>query len=184
MVNKNAPQIYACHRYKESNMPEQPIKFQYQEGVVTGGYSFSAQSNIIKLSGYVQKLENRRVCEAIQYEAQKARFYYVEEVKRVKAAGGKVNNVLTKYEAVKKAKEDTRALYADVWSEVEDTYKITMFSSMGSTADNQERNKSAVVHLKNAELILVVAGPDSLSKRLIEVIEAHDGATPKVADSS
>ena len=100
-------------------MSEQTIKYQYQVGVITGGYSFSANNNIITLSGYVEELENAKVREAIQFEAQKARTYYVEKVNRIKAAGGKVNNFLTKYEAVKRAKEDAKAMYADVWDEVE-----------------------------------------------------------------
>ena len=104
-------------------MSEQPIKFQYQTGIAIWGYAFSASNNSITLSDYVGKLENARIREAIQYEAQRARYYYVEAVNRIKTAGGSVNNFRTKSEAVKRAKEDAHTLYADVWSEAENTYR-------------------------------------------------------------
>ena len=157
-------------------MSEKPIKFQYQAGIVTGGYSFSAYDNIITLSEYVEKLENVKIREAIQYEAKTARTFYVEEINRLKANGEKINSYNVKRDATIKAKDKAQAKYAEIWSEVEDTYKSSHSLSISVTTNSAKRNKSNIIHLDDVGLIITVAGSDSLLSKLIETIKTHNEA--------
>jgi len=121
-------------------MSEQAVVFQYQPGTVVGGYSFSIKNNIITLPGHVERLENAVAREAIQFEATKARSFYVNEVKRLKASGVKVNSVLAKREAITQAREETRTKYSDIWGEVENARKVPFHAPKVVTADVQNTN--------------------------------------------
>jgi len=101
-------------------MSEQLIEFQYKEGVVRGGYSFSANNNVIILSGFVKNLKNKKIREAIQYEAKTARTLYVDKVNEVRNSGEQMNQGLIKQNASAKARNMAKDKYAEVWSEVED----------------------------------------------------------------
>jgi hypothetical protein len=107
----------------EKKMSEQSVIFRYRKGIVAGDYSFSAKNNIITLSGYIERIDNPAIREAIQYEAKKARSFYIEEVNRLKEIGEKVRTCRVKYEAVQKAKEEAYTKYGDIWGEVEHIYK-------------------------------------------------------------
>lgn len=149
-------------------MPLTSIKFQYQTGVVTGGYSFSAYNNIITLSGYVEKLENAKIREAIQYEAKTARSFYVDEVNRLKANGEKVNSFIVKQEATRKAKDIAQTKYAEIWSEVEDVYKNPplLAEKTGNT-----KIYTNITRLKDVEFFVAVSGSENLFNRIMETIE-------------
>ena len=161
-------------------MSEQSIKFQYQNGEVTGGYSFSAYSNVITLPKYVQKLENTKIREAIQYEAKTAHSFYIEEVARLRNRGEKINSSLVKRDATRKAKDMAQTKYAEIWSEVEGVYNLPpVYESIPiSTIESSNPN---IVHIKGVGF-LVIAKSDSLINKLIETIEAHNEVARKVVD--
>ena len=158
-------------------MSEKPIKFQYQKGIIADIYSFSANNNVITLSEYIEKLENAKIREAIQYEAKIARALYVDEVNRLKREGKKVNTFLIKREASKMAKKEAQAVYTDIWGEVERIYAnpppIPVATATGNTK---------IIHLKNIEFFIAVTEEDLFNK-LTETIENHYEATRKVVDS-
>lgn len=164
-------------------MLKQPIKFQYKAGIIIDGYSFSAYNNTITLSGYIEKLDNAKIREAILYEAETARSFYVEEVNRLKASGRKINSYLVKREAISKAKNKTQAKYAEIWSEVVDTYKTPPLSVEPSTS-NMEGGNTKNIHLKNIALFVVVSDSKKLYDKLIETIEACHKVSDKVVDTS
>jgi len=159
-------------------MTEPSIKFQYQDGIVSGGYSFSAYSNIIILSGFVEKLENEKIREAMQYEALTARSLYVEEVKRLRAKGEKINSSLIKREATRAAREKAQVKYAEVWSEIEEIYQSIPLLSVGPPTEHTETGKPKIVHL----LLVAVSEPGNLFSRLVEAIETYNETTPKVVN--
>lgn len=158
-------------------MTDQPIKFQYQEGIVSGGYSFSAYNNIITLSGFVESLDEK-IREAIQYEAITARSLYVDEVKRLRASGEKVNSVLIKRDATRAARERAHIKYSEVWSEVEAIYKSTPLFSVGIPTDHTEIGKPEIAHL----FIVAVSGSTNLFDRLMETVKTYNETAPKVVD--
>jgi len=155
-------------------MSERPIKFKYQKGLIVGGYSFSAYDNIITFSEYVQQLENEKIREAIQYEAKTAHSFYIYEVKRLKANGEMVKTSRVKYEAIKRAKEDAKIKYADIWDDVEDTYKHPPPLSVEIITHNAENDNPNIILQKGVNFIVVVAGSDNLLDSLIETIETHN----------
>jgi hypothetical protein len=166
------------NRKERSNMSERPIKFKYQKGIVTGGYSFSVKNNIITLSEYVEKLDPA-IREAIQYEAKTARSFYIDEVNRLKANGEKVRTCRIKYEAVKRAKEEAEGKYADIWCDVEDIYNSQPLLSEETTTGNAESNNPNIIIQKGVKFIVVAADSDNLFNKLIETIENYNEATPK-----
>ena len=169
-------------REEKTNMSEQSIKFQYQKGEVVGGYSFSAYNNVITLPKYVQKLENLKIREAIQYEAKTARSLYIEEVTRLKAKGKKINSSIVKREATKKAKDKAQTKYAEIWSEVEDTYNSPPPLYGAIPTSTIESTKPNIIHIKDVG-ILIIAKSDNLINKLIETIESHNEAARKMVDT-
>ena len=156
------------------------IKFQYQEGVVKCGYSFSAYNNVIMLPEYVEKLENTKIREAIQYEAKTARSFYVDEVNRLKAKGEKVSSFIAKREAIRKAKDMAQTKYAEIWSEVEDIYNNPPLHLVNS------ENLASFTHIscqKDVEFFVAVAGSENLFNKLMETVKTYNKATPKVVGS-
>lgn len=130
-------------------MLEQSVKFKYKANAVTGEYSFSALDNVITLPEYVAKLENPRVREAIKYEAEKARSYYINEVKELKTSKVKVNNFRTKREAVKRAREEAQQKYFDIWDEVEAAQKSArIYETSKSTPDTPPDSNHADKDIK------------------------------------
>jgi len=164
-------------------MSSRSIKFHYKAGAVIGGYSFSAYDNIITLPRYVEKLDNAKIREAIQYEAKTARSFYIEEVNRLKANGEKINSFLVKREATRKAKDKAQAKYAEIWSEVEDIYKTPPPLSVAPAKTTSNRNKFNITNIKDIGFFIAVVGSDNLLDKLIETIEAHNEAIGKAVDS-
>ena len=159
-------------------MSDSRIKFKYQAGIVTGNYAFSINSNTITLSGYVEKLENARIREAMEFEAMAARSYYVNEVNRLKASGERVSKYHIKCDATIKAQEQAKAHYADVWSEVETTYKNPPLMSVSTLTENAESNKLNLFRIQGVPFYVAVVGSGNLPsnlKQLIETIEAYTG---------
>jgi len=105
-------------------MSRESVKFQYHTGIVVGNYSFSANNDIITLSGYVEKLEDDRIREAIKFEAITARAFYVDELNRRKLMGDRINSSNIKSEATRRAKVEAKDKYFDIWDMVENIYKI------------------------------------------------------------
>ena len=158
-------------------MLDKSINFKYHTGMVTGDYSFSANNNTITLSGYVEKLENARIREAMQFEAIVARRLYVDEVNKLRASGRLANTFHIKREATIKAKEQAKVNYADVWNEVENIYKNPPLTSVTKPTGNTENNIINLFHVKDTEILVAVAGSDSVIsnlKQLTETIEAHN----------
>ena len=166
-------------------MFEQTIKFQYKKGIVVGDYSFSAKNNIIILSGYIERLENNRVREAIKYEAQIARSFYVDEVNRLKSEGEKVNTFYVKSVATKIAKEEVRIKFSDIWDEIEITRNLSkalITSSQSSVSKtSEELADNNFLRYKNIELLVIMLGSDNTTqsiasetdpKRLIDTLNA------------
>ncbi len=123
-------------------MTEQQVRFQYQEGIVSGGYSFSAYNNVITLPKFVEKLESEKVREAIQYEALTARSIYVDEVTRLRASGEKINSVLIKGKASKKARDKAKEKYAEIWSDIENVQRNSL-----SFSERAQMEKPNIIHL-------------------------------------
>jgi len=118
----------------------------YQAGNVTGGYAFSANNEVITLSGYVEKLPEEQK-NVIIFEANKARELYTAEVARKKAAGEKVNPLTIKRESVAEAKKATQEkfgeeLYNAVNKVVEDNKGGTQ-SVSGKTSKGRTEKSAA-----------------------------------------
>ena len=145
-------------------MSEQVVVFRYQPGAVVGGYSFSIKNNIITLPGHVEKLENAVAREAIQFEATKARSFYVNEVKRLKASGAKINAVLLKREAIIKAKAEARIKYANILGEVENAYSTPLQAARVVTADVKGNNPNSSNEQANRFIIIC---PEYLATRTL-----------------
>ena len=91
---------------------DKEITIKYQEGTVTGGYAFSANSTDITLSGYVKDLPETDQ-EVIVFEAKTARQNYIDTVVAKKAASEKVNPLTIKREAVDFAQKATINQYGE-----------------------------------------------------------------------
>ena len=136
-------------------MSEQPITFKYKKGLIEGGYSFTIRSNVITLPEYIERLENPGIQEALQYEAQKAHYHYVNEVNRQKKYGEKVNSFIAKQDATKRAKDEARIKYEDIWQEVEDAqkaariYAIPNHDAPHDNAINNQTNTKFIVAIND-----------------------------------
>ena len=165
-------------------MTEQ-VRFQYQKGIVTGGYSFSVGNNIITLPAYVEDIANARVREAIQHEAEKARRYYIEEVNRLKMLGEKVSTFYAKREATMKAIEETRAKYADIWDEVETAKKAVKLSETTkpkheTPQPNDLKTDSAPCHAKDTRFLVTVKGYGNTTQQIVCLVYEGEELSIKV----
>lgn len=168
-------QIYARGEF---HMSHQQVVFQYKMGIVTDGYSFSAHNNIIILSGYIEKLENAKVRDAIHYEAEHARSLYIDNINKMKTAGEKLNTFLAKREAIKKAKEATKIMYADVWDDMESIKNICKSSIIPSnipTESNPTKLSDQPHHPirfidKKATLLIAVSDPNNNNQWINETM--------------
>lgn len=160
----------------------QPVELRYQGNAITGGYSFSALNNTIILPEYVEQLENPKIREAIQYEAEKARHYYIAEVNRLKTIGeSKVNTFLTKREAVKKAKTEAQMMYGDVWQEIETILKTNKISKLSKSQSETLINIGDDDISKGVKFLVTVKGVDDIAQLVlcesaeltIKVVQSH-----------
>jgi hypothetical protein len=162
-----------------TGMLEQSVKFQYQAGIVTGGYSFSAYNNIITLSGYVETLDNARVREAIHYEAEKARTYYVETVNKLKLCGEKVSTFYVKRDAIQRARKEAQSKYMDVWNEVESVCKANetaVITPQPTVTDivNQCNARKPIISLVRLDSINARNRLDDIIKQIHDLYPEYD----------
>ena len=135
-----------------------------------GDYAFSSQNNAIVLSAYIKSLENARIREAIHFEAERARIRYISEVKKLKAAGIKINTGHTKSKAVKKAQSEARSEFFDILGEVGEvkkasrTYKAPQSEETKILQGDPEKENSAHCQNKEITLLISISGCDDLAQ--------------------
>lgn len=129
------------------------VTFKFQEGAVSGGYAFSANSTEITMGNYVES-QPAEIQEVLKFEATQARQNYIDTIAAKKAAGEKANPLTIKREAVQKAKEQTKEKFGeDLYGQatkVADEHKNGRLAVSGKSSKASSRKEKAIAPTKVA----------------------------------